>query len=223
MKISFFDLLSRIFARSKKIFRSEDGMSIVEVLIVMIAIATMIGFGIFSTGDKLMIESRVRNIVTSVNVCMTGYNEFLKSYGLPGDFDSAKKLFDGVNGDGDGKIGHDPFDVNGDSFKFWSHLGITGSIPLRGPFHPDKVVIGENFIKLPYGATIGVWNNPYEKYDGLWLIISDTKKSPVIPYKAAMKVLQELGGHNSVMLLKLDGTQADDADKRVIILVKLSD
>jgi hypothetical protein len=206
----------------KRKIRCDNGLSIPEVLIAIIAIGIFLGPGVFRTANRLISESRSSSIINTVKVCFSGYNDFVSKYGaIPGDYDDAKNNFDGKNGNGDGVVSGEPFNSNSEAFLFWEHLGKSGCIPLSGPFD-GNVSPGKNVLKLPYGCLIGVQDNPFNKYQGLWMILCNKNNKAVIPYDIARKVVDSLGSaYDGLKIVDESGNDANENSKKVIILIRL--
>lgn len=206
----------------KKVVRCEKGLSIPEVLIAIIAIGIFLGPGVFRTADRLISESRASSIINTVKVCFSSYNEFVSKYGaLPGDYDDANASFKGKNGNGDGVVSGDPFDTGSEAFMFWEHMAKSGSAPLSGPFD-GKVLPGKTVFKLPYGCLIGVMNDPFDRYKGLWLILCNKNKKAAIPYDVARKIVDSLGSaYDGLRIVNENGDEANEGGQKVIVLIKL--
>lgn len=209
------------FKDCKKIVRCENGLSIPEVLIAIIAIGIFLGPGVFRTADRLISESRASSIINTVKICFSGYNEFVSKYGaIPGDYDDASTSFKGTNGNGDGIVSGDPFDTGSEAFMFWEHMAKSGCAPLSGPFD-GKVVPGKTVFKLPYGCLIGVINYPFDKHEGLWLILCNKNKKAAIPYDVARKIVDSLGSaYDGLRIVSENGDEAEGG-KKVIVLIRL--
>lgn len=114
----------------------KAGFSLVELAIVLLIIGLIVG-GVLK-GQDLIQSARVNDVQTTMNQVRAATNTFQDKYvALPGDMERASFLNDGWSdgpnnqgGDGNGRIGAlgDNDWSDGESAKFWAHLGAAGLI-----------------------------------------------------------------------------------------------
>lgn len=160
--------------------RHANGFSLVELSIVLVVIALLVG-GILG-GRSLIKAAELRSVMNEASAWQTAVQTFRSRYNeYPGDFSQATQYWSGTgNGNGDGRIGGTTLN---ERFRFWQHLSLAGLIP--GTYTGVAASGGPN-------AHVAGQNAPASKYPNAgWSIESVYGGYPAIRYN--------LDYHNALM------------------------
>jgi prepilin-type N-terminal cleavage/methylation domain-containing protein len=135
--------------------RYSKGFTLVELSIVLIVIAIVIG-GILG-GQEILYTARKANVVTEVNQIKAALNNFsAKYYGnLPGDYPDAERLWGSSlasDGDGDGYMEKGADDETGETLQTFVQLSLAEMYPGKfsgsldsGAYSPGVNIPGSEF------------------------------------------------------------------------------
>jgi len=144
--------------KSAKSVQAVAGFTLVEVAIVLVIIALILG-GVFK-GQALIDNARVRSLSTEVSGIQTAWNSFQERYrSIPGDFPKASTQIDSAAspGNGNGRI-----DGSQERAGVWQQLSLAGFI--SGQYDGAQSSVGTaNDVKCASGTCP---KNPFNGLSG---------------------------------------------------------